>query len=130
MRAPTGVDLRCEHAIRQDALLRQCEVGSGLTLLDVGVGGVRRRRAIREPDQVEAVHLAAVELGQEIDLVVVGIVAGEDPGRLELHGRARAGHAARRRVGAGIAVEEVIEAAILLNDEDHVLETAGSSEGS
>ena len=126
----TLVDVRREHIVAEHELARDVEVRLGLAVRNVGVRGVRRAPAAERRLLVESVHLAvrardaagAVARGEVRRGVVV-----DAPRRLQRNRPQRDRlplgiHAARDRVGARVPLEEVVERAVLLHDDHHVLD--------
>ena len=118
MRDEARVQVRCEHAIADDELLAHRKVRAGLALRDERVGcGTAGNAALA----IEPVHASAVVVG-----VVVGkrmaVAAGRrERQRVQRHRLTVGAQAAACRIGVRKPVEEVVEAAVLLHDDDDVL---------
>ena len=131
------VEVRRVHLIGQHVLLAHVEVWLRLGVRDVAVLRVRIRARVASttaahPFLIESVHLAigtgetprAVAGLEERGRAVIEIPCGLEPDRLErdlLIGRVVA---ILRGFCAGKTVEQVIEGAVLLNDDDDVLDLA------
>jgi hypothetical protein len=114
-----------EHVVGQDVLLRQRPVWSDLRGIDVLI---RQQRIVgaRQHDRfIEPVHLAMIVVDLE------GVIGMRHVDRIDeivfgkRNGRSVVPHSARRAVGTRKGREKVIEAAILLNDDDDVLDVFG-----
>src|SRR5579863_718147 len=137
-----AVEIRGKHFVGEDVLLRHCEIRLGFGLRNVcvlgcsvGTAWAALRTSARYLLLIEAVHFALgprkaalTVAGLEIRLRAVLHV----PRRFERNRNQRdfltgAGVAVRLRVGSWIALEQVIERAVLLNDDDDVLDFIGAA---
>ena len=122
MGGKTAAALRLEHMIGQHELLGHVPVRRDLRRIDVlvrarsGLAGTLLAPAL----QVEAVHLAAVVVFQKSGVRVTEITRIGKVDLLERDLGAVFERAERRSVRAGEGREEVVEGAVLLNDDDHV----------
>ncbi len=122
------VELRLEHPIGQNELVGHIKVWLRLAVRHVYVLTVGRPAVL--VFFVEAVHPAlrsgklpgSVAGGKHRRSIVRDIVPRFQGDRLKRDRLAVRVLSARNGVGAGIALEHVVEAAILLNDVDHVLD--------
>ena len=131
-----GIEVGGEHLISQDVLMSHIKIWLRLVVWHVSVLRVQNR-ALRKPGRVasnflvvKAVH-PAVSAGNFPGAVARGEkppgIMGEVPCRLETD---RLENdllilrivTVRHRPGAGIAIEQVVQASILLNDNDDVLD--------
>ena len=117
-----GVEVRLEVAISEHVLVRDLEVEFRLRRIDVTVHRLLVRRVSVERLLVESVHLAVIVVAEKVRQPVLDVEADVDRQRLELNRRTGRVDAAVDGVGAGIAVKEVIEAAVLLDDQDDVFD--------
>src|SRR5262249_35013507 len=134
---------RRKHAVGQHVLFGHFEVGFGLCVRDVGVLRVRDRAARIElmpaTDVLvgESVHPAVragktsptVAVGKKGTRAVVEIPARFETDRLQRDLLAAIVTSEARGVRSGIAIEKIIEAAVLLDDDDDVLNLAGTRRG-
>ena len=121
-----------EHPVRYRELRCQRPVRHGFRLFYLRIREVGRAEhghvlSVDDAERafgVEIIHLAAVVRGREVAVRVSDI----DALAFERHDLQRNALAqcvsARRRIGAGEPVEEVVEAAVLLDDHDDVLDDA------
>ena len=129
-----GVEVRGVHLVGEHVVIPDKEVWLGLGVRHVTVRRVlvRAARLTGVPAVVrfvvEAVHQTvragiapgSVAGGVERVRAMVEIPARVEPDRLELDLFILRVVSVLRRVGSGKAVEEIVEAAVLLNDDDHV----------
>ncbi len=73
-------------------------------------------------DLVEAVHPAAVVLAHEGAMLMVNVVRVVEIDRPQAHDAVLAALSILHGIGAGKPVEEIVDAAVFLNDDDDVLD--------
>ena len=111
---------RREHVVHELVVARPAPVGgelSGLRGREREVGDVARLVAERR----EPVHLAAVDVvvGGEVAVLEIRLLVWQRPQR---HGRAVGPDAVARPVGTRVEPEQVVVRAVLLDQEDNVLD--------
>src|SRR6202042_2977614 len=129
--------VRRVHLVRQNVLPGDREVRLRLLVRNVGVlrlgvGTLRRAMSAAHVLQVEAVHSAigareaprAVARLEERGRTVIDIPRRREPDRFEPDLSFRAVVAIGYGLGAWVTVKEVVERAVLLNDDDDVLDLA------
>ncbi len=120
----TSAPLRLEHVVGKRVLFGHRPIGPNLSGIDVAQrirAGETAGTARTEPDAVESIHFTAVVLGDESGMQVIEVLTGER--RLHqfemLPGVKRS---VQRAFGTGIRGEEIVEAAVLLDYHDDVLD--------
>ncbi len=120
------VDLRREDAVAQGVLAGERPVRQRLAARNVRVLEIRIVGLTRRTLEVEAVHAAAIIGAYEIDQSVVHVVRERERHRPEVNDLSPMGPPRRRRGGVGITHEQVVEGAILLDDDHDVCDAAFS----
>ena len=116
----TGPRVRLKHVIGQGPALGHRPVRFDLRARDVGVGE-RRRLTRRSRHLIPAVHASVVVLLHERSVLVIDVGREVQIDRLERH-PARVAESRGSAIRARKTLEEIIERAVLLNDDDHVLD--------
>ena len=122
------VELRREHSVGNHELMRHIEVGLGVAVRDVDVRAVGGTANL--PLQVEPIHLAvlagraAVARLEKLIRRMVDLIVRGQTNRLQRYDGTRRAPTAGHSVGAGKALEEVVEAAIFLHDDHDVRNAA------
>ena len=120
--------LRLKHLVGEDVLLGNIPIRFYLRRIDVlirpssGFSGA----AVASAFQIEAVHLAVVVVANETLPRMTEIANLGEIDLLELNGLPVRSLSRSRAVGARKRSEKIIEAAILLNHEDHVTNRIGA----
>ena len=120
--------VRLEHAVAERVLSRHLEIGLGLRPRHEGIGAVPTQRTFGALPAVRSHEIESVELPVGIFGQVCAVRVRYVVGRLERFALQRYAPAVRvssgaHRVGAGKAVKEVVGRAVLLNDDDDVLDS-------
>ncbi len=136
MRGETRTRLTRKHPIAKNVLLGHRKVRFHFGLRNVGVGthvlrctGMATARTVGG-FEVESVHHPAVVCGVEGDVRVVDIERRGQQRLLKVDVTPAGIEAGRYRIGTGQSVEKIVDRAVLLKDDDDVLDFATAKQPS